>query len=296
MATDPIILQKAATLIEALPYIQRFRGKIIVVKYGGAAMTDPELRKQVIQDVVLLKLVGFKPVIVHGGGKEINAWLKKVGKVPNFINGRRVTDAETMEIVEMVLNKVNKDLVSLVNALGVKGIGISGKDGGLIRVEKQLIDGIDYGYVGAIQEVNPKIICDLLDEDYLPVVSPISFNENYESYNLNADDAGCAVASALKAEKLAFMTDVEGVYRDFEDKSSLISEMTVTEAKEFIAGGMAGGGMIPKLQGCIAAINNGVSRVHILDGRVPHCLLLEIYTNKGIGTAILGNNEEKFGR
>ena len=273
MATDPIILQKAATLIEALPYIQRFRGKIIVVKYGGAAMTDPELRKQVIQDVVLLKLVGFKPVIVHGGGKEI-----------------------TMEIVEMVLNKVNKDLVSLVNALGVKGIGISGKDGGLIRVEKQLIDGIDYGYVGAIQEVNPKIICDLLDEDYLPVVSPISFNENYESYNLNADDAGCAVASALKAEKLAFMTDVEGVYRDFEDKSSLISEMTVTEAKEFIAGGMAGGGMIPKLSNCINAIENGVSRVHILDGRTPHCLLLEFFTNKGIGTAIRKDGEEAFNK
>ncbi len=296
MAMDPMILQKAETLIEALPYIQRFNRKIIVVKYGGAAMTDKNLQKQVIQDVVLLKLVGFKPVIVHGGGKEISTWVRRSGKEPVFVNGLRVTDAETMEIAEMVLNKVNKDLVSLINAMGIKACGISGKDGGLMKVEKRLINGQDYGFVGAVKEVNPKIILDLLDRDYLPVVCPISFDGAYQTYNVNADDAACAVAAALNAEKLAFLTDVEGVYKDFEDKDSLISEMTVSEAKEFIQSGLAGGGMLPKIANCVDAIDKGVSRVHILDGRTPHCLLLEIFTNKGIGTAIRKDTEEAFNK
>lgn len=288
------IMEKAQVLIEALPYIQRFNRKIIVVKYGGSAMVDDELKKSVIQDVTLLKLVGFKPIIVHGGGKEISKWVGKVGMEPEFVNGLRKTDAATMEIAEMVLNKVNKSLVQMVQELGVNAIGISGKDGGMLKVEKKLSNGQDIGYVGEITEVNPKALYDLLEKDFLPIVCPIGMDENFETYNINADDAACAIARAVQAEKLAFLTDIEGVYRDPEDKTSLISELTVSEAKELIGGGTIGGGMLPKLNNCIDAIENGVSRVHILDGRIAHCLLLEIFTNKGIGTAILGDSEEKF--
>ena len=288
------IMEKAQVLIEALPYIQRFSRNIIVVKYGGSAMVDEDLKKQVIQDVTLLKLVGFKPIIVHGGGKEISRWVGKVGKEPEFINGLRKTDAETMEIAEMVLNKVNKSLVSLVEGLGVLSIGISGKDGGLLKVKKKYSDGKDIGFVGEITEVNPKILYDLLEKDFLPIVCPIGMDEDSNSYNINADDAACAIARAVSAEKLAFLTDIEGVYKDPDDKSTLISELTVSDAKKLITDGFIGGGMLPKLNNCIDAIDNGVSRVHILDGRIAHCLLLEIFTNKGIGTAILGDKEEKF--
>ena len=288
------IMEKAQVLIEALPYIQRFNRKIIVVKYGGSAMVDEDLKKQVIQDVTLLKLVGFKPIIVHGGGKEISRWVEKVGKEPEFINGLRKTDAETMEIAEMVLNKVNKSLVSLVEGLGVLSIGISGKDGGLLKVKKKYSDGKDIGFVGEITEVNPKILYDLLEKDFLPIVCPIGMDEDSNSYNINADDAACAIARAVSAEKLAFLTDIEGVYKDPDDKSTLISELTVSDAKKLITDGFIGGGMLPKLNNCIDAIDNGVSRVHILDGRIAHCLLLEIFTHKGIGTAILGDKEEKF--
>ena len=288
------IMEKAQVLIEALPYIQRFNRKIIVVKYGGSAMVDEDLKKQVIQDVTLLKLVGFKPIIVHGGGKEISRWVGKVGKEPEFINGLRKTDAETMEIAEMVLNMVNKSLVSLVEGLGVLSIGISGKDGGLLKVKKKYSDGKDIGFVGEITEVNPKILYDLLEKDFLPIVCPIGMDEDSNSYNINADDAACAIARAVSAEKLAFLTDIEGVYKDPDDKSTLISELTVSDAKKLITDGFIGGGMLPKLNNCIDAIDNGVSRVHILDGRIAHCLLLEIFTNKGIGTAILGDKEEKF--
>ena len=294
MMMDPVIMAKAQTLIEALPYIQRFSKKIIVVKYGGAAMVDEALKKQVIQDVVLLKSVGFKPVIVHGGGKEISSWVRKSGKEPQFVNGLRVTDAETMEIAEMVLNRVNKGLVQMVNELGVRACGISGKDGELLQVQKRLVDGRDCGFIGAITKVDPEIICDLLERDYLPVICPIGSDAEYRTYNINADDAACAIASALRAEKLAFMTDVEGVYRNFEDKDSLISEMTVREARALIESGLLGGGMLPKLSNCVEAIEQGVSRVHILDGRIPHCLLLEFFTNKGIGTAIRLDAEEAF--
>ena len=294
MNIESDIMRKAEVLIEALPYIQRFNRKIIVVKYGGSAMVDEELKRRVIQDVVLLKLVGFKPIIVHGGGKEISRWVNKVGMEPHFINGLRVTDAPTMEIAEMVLNKVNKSLVQLVNELGVKAVGISGKDGMMLKCEKKYSNGEDIGYVGEITEVNPKVIYDLLEKDFLPIICPIGFDEDYMSYNINADDAACAIARAVKAEKLAFLTDVEGVYRDFNDKNSLMSEMTVDEAQEFVKSGSLGGGMLPKLQNCIDAIENGVSRVHILDGRIPHCLLLEIFTNKGIGTAMLKDGGERF--
>lgn len=294
MEMDPIIMQKAATLIEALPYIQRFNRKIIVVKYGGSAMVDEKLKRQVIQDVVLLKLTGFKPIIVHGGGKEISRWVGKVGMEPHFVNGLRVTDDDTMEIAEMVLNKVNKSLVQLVNELGVNAVGISGKDGMMLKCKKKYSGGEDIGFVGEVEEVNPKIIYDLLEKDFLPIICPIGFDENFLSYNINADDAACAIARAVRAEKLAFLTDVEGVYRDFEDKNSLISEITLHEAQEFVAGGGLGGGMLPKLQNCIDAIQEGVSRVHILDGRIPHCLLLEIFTKRGIGTAIVNDREEHY--
>ena len=286
-------LEKANVLIEALPYIQRFNRKVIVVKYGGSAMTDEALKQKVIQDVTLLKLVGFKPIIVHGGGKEISKWVGKIGKQPEFINGLRVTDAETMEVAEMVLGKVNKSLVQLVESLGVRAIGISGKDGGLLKVEKKYSQGEDIGFVGEIKEVDAQILYDLLEKDFLPIVCPVGMDEEFQTYNINADDAACAIARAMKAEKLAFLTDIEGVYKDPKDPSTLISELPV-EAKKLIEEGYIGGGMLPKLNNCMDAIEHGVSRVHILDGRIPHCLLLEIFTNKGIGTAILQKEEKRY--
>lgn len=286
------IRKKAEVLIEALPYIQQFNRKIIVVKYGGSAMSDEELEKNVIKDVTLLKLVGFKPIIVHGGGKAISRWVEKVGKKPEFINGLRVTDEETMEIAEMVLGRVNKKLVSMVEELGVSAVGISGKDGGLLQVEKKYSDGQDIGFVGDVKKVNPKLLYDLIDSDYLPIVSPVGLDENCQTYNINADDAACAVARAVGADKLVFLTDVEGLYRDFSDKASFISRITASGAEELLENGFIGGGMLPKLQNCTAAVKGGVNRVHILDGRIPHCLLLEIFTDHGIGTAIVGDGEE----
>ncbi len=286
--------EKANVLIEALPYIQRFNRKIIVVKYGGSAMTDEELKKNVIKDVTLLKLVGFKPIIVHGGGKEISRWVTKTGMEPRFINGLRVTDADTMEIAEMVLGKVGKQLVTMVEELGVKAVSVSGKDGMLLQCKKKYSNGEDIGFVGDITNVNPKVLFDLIEKDYLPIVSPIGMDENFQSYNINADDAACAIAREVKAEKLAFLTDVEGVYKDPKDKSTLISELRVSEAKALMDEGYIGGGMLPKLNNCIDAIDHGVSRVHILDGRILHCLLLEIFTNKGIGTAILNDTDDKY--
>lgn len=287
-------LDKAEVLIEALPYIQRFNRKIIVVKYGGSAMIDEELKEHVIQDVTLLKLVGFKPIIVHGGGKEISKWVGKVGMEPEFVNGLRVTDEATMELAEMVLGKVNKSLVQLVESLGVRAIGISGKDGGLLKVEKKLADGEDIGFVGDVKEVNADILYDLLEKDFLPIVCPVGLDDEFNTYNINADDAACAIARAVKAEKLAFLTDIEGVYKDPKDPDTLISELRVSAGKQLMEEGYIGGGMLPKLQNCIDAIENGVSRVHILDGRIPHCLLLEIFTNKGIGTAILNSDESRY--
>ena len=287
-------LKKAQVLVEALPYIQKFNRKIIVVKYGGSAMVDEELKRKVIQDVVLLKLVGFKPIIVHGGGKEISKWVTKTGGEAKFVNGLRVTDEPTMEIAEMVLNRVNKSLVALIEELGVKACGISGKDGGMHKVEKKLSGGEDIGYVGEVKSVDATIIHSLLKDDFLPVICPVGYDASFHSYNINADDAACAIARAVNAEKLAFLTDIEGVYRDYNDKSTLISELSTSEAKELLSGGTIGGGMLPKLGNCIEAIENGVSRVHILDGRIPHCLLLEIFTNKGIGTAILSDDAERF--
>lgn len=286
-------LEKAKVLVEALPYIQKFNRKIIVVKYGGSAMTNEALKRKVIEDVTLLKLVGFKPIVVHGGGKEISNWVAKTGKEPQFINGLRVTDEETMEIAEMVLGKVNKSLVQLVESLGVRAIGISGKDGGLLKVEKKYSDGKDIGFVGEIKTVNSSVLRDLLEKDFLPIVCPVGLDDEWNTYNINADDVACAIAKAMDAEKLAFLTDMEGIYKDPCNPSTLISELQVTDAKELLESGCIGGGMLPKLHSCIDAIENGVSRVHILDGRIPHCLLLEIFTNKGIGTAILKEGENK---
>ena len=279
--------EKAGVLIEALPYIQQFNRRIIVVKYGGSAMTSDELRENVIKDVTLLKLVGFKPIIVHGGGKEISSWVSKVGMKSEFINGLRVTDADTMEIAEMVLNKVNKDLVRYVEYLGVRAVGVSGKDGGLLKVKKKYSDGQDIGFVGEITEVDPKILFDLLEKDFLPVVAPTGLDSDYNTFNINADDAACAIAKAVNAEKLAFLTDIEGLYKDINDRSSFISRITADEAEELLNSGYIGGGMIPKLGNCIDAVRNGVNNVHILDGRILHCLLLEVFTNKGIGTVMV---------
>ena len=281
------VMKKAEVLIEALPYIQKFNGKVIVVKYGGSAMSNEELQKNVIKDVTLLKLVGFKPIIVHGGGKEISRWVEKTGKEAKFINGLRVTDDETMEIAEMVLGRVNKRLVTMVEELGVKAVGLSGKDGKMLKVEKKYSEGQDIGYVGNITEVNPDIIYDLLEKGYLPIVSPIGLGEDFATYNINADDAACAIAKAIQADKLVFLTDIEGLYKDINDKSSFISKITAKDADALIEEGFIGGGMLPKLSNCTSAVASGVNRVHILDGRIPHCLLLEIFTNEGVGTAIV---------
>ena len=281
------VMKKAEVLIEALPYIQKFNGKVIVVKYGGSAMSNEELQKNVIKDVTLLKLVGFKPIIVHGGGKEISRWVEKTGKEAKFINGLRVTEDETMEIAEMVLGRVNKRLVTMVEELGVKAVGLSGKDGKMLKVEKKYSEGQDIGYVGNITEVNPDIIYDLLEKGYLPIVSPIGLGEDFATYNINADDAACAIAKAIQADKLVFLTDIEGLYKDINDKSSFISKITAKDADALIEEGFIGGGMLPKLSNCTSAVASGVNRVHILDGRIPHCLLLEIFTNEGVGTAIV---------
>lgn len=286
------VLYKAEVLIEALPYIQKFNRNIIVVKYGGSAMVDENLQKSVIQDVTLLKLVGFKPILVHGGGKEISSWVKKVGKEAQFINGLRVTDAETMEIAEMVLNKVNKRLVTMVQSLGIKAAGVTGKDGGLLKVNKKYSGGQDIGFVGDVKEVDPKILLDLLEKDFLPIVAPIGYDDNFETYNINADDAACAIAKAVGAEKLAFLTDIEGLYKDVDDKSTFISRLTASDADKLINDGYIGGGMLPKLANCTSAIRGGVNRVHILDGRIAHCLLLEIFTNSGIGTMIMHDEDQ----
>ena len=283
--------KKAEVLIEALPYIQKFNRKIIVVKYGGSAMSDEELQRHVIQDVTLLKLVGFKPIIVHGGGKAISSWVRKTGKEAQFINGLRVTDKETMEIAEMVLGRVSKNLVTMVEELGVKAVGISGKDSAMLKVKKRLSGGQDIGYVGEITKVDPKILFDMMDHDYLPIVAPIGLDDQFETYNINADEAACAIAKAVGADKLVYLTDVEGLYRNFEDKSSFISRISVTEAEELIANGMIGGGMLPKLSNCTDAVRGGVKRVHILDGRVPHSILLEIFTNKGNGTMFYDDSD-----
>lgn len=281
---------KAETLIEALPYIRDFNGKKVVVKYGGSAMLDEKRQESLIKDVALLKLVGMQPIIVHGGGKEISKWLGYMGKESKFVEGLRVTDEETMEVAEMVLNKVNKHLVQMMEKLGVKAAGISGKDGGTMLCDRKTVNGQDIGFVGEVKSVNSDLIDTLIEKDFIPIIAPIGMDEKYQAYNINADDAASAVAKCIHAEKLAFMTDIDGVCMDPDDPETLISVLSLDEAKDLIENGTIGGGMIPKIRNCVEAVEQGVSRVHILDGRREHCLLLEFFTRKGIGTAIIDNH------
>lgn len=276
---------KAKILIESLPYIQLFRGKIIVIKYGGSAMLNEELQKSLIRDVALLHSIGFQTIIVHGGGKDIDKWLKVVNIEREFQNGLRVTNSDTMKIVEMVLNKISKDIVGMLCEFGVQACSISGKDGKMLQVKAR--DSENLGYVGEIIRVDTALVNTILQSGFVPVICPVGIGCDYKSYNVNADDAACAIAEALHAEKLVFLSDIEGVYEDYNNKDSFFSELSLHEAQNLIDTGKVSGGMIPKLQSCIHAIHNGVSRVHILDGRMQHCLLLEFLTNRGIGTAIL---------
>lgn len=274
-------LEKANVLIEALPYIRKFNSKIILIKYGGSAMENEELKHCVMQDIALLKLVGLKPIIVHGGGKDISAMCEKLGVKSEFKNGLRVSDKATTEVASMVLNHINKNLVHSLQNLGVKAIGLCGKDGALLECVKK---DENLPFVGTIQKVNSKILEELLEKDFLPIIAPIGMDENFNTYNINADDAACAIAKALRAEKLAFLTDTAGLYEDFNDKNSLISKISLEQAK--ILAPKIEDGMHVKLKSCIDACENGVKKVHILDGRVKHSLLLEFFTDEGIGTLV----------
>ena len=288
-------INKAEILVEALGYMQKYEGDIVVIKYGGSAMTNEIIKKSVLKDIAVLKSVGLKPIIVHGGGKDINRMLDRVQIKSEFKNGLRVTDRDTLEIAEMVLSgKINKGLVTHLEQIGTHAVGLSGKDGNMITVEKVMPQGEDIGFVGKITHVDTTLINTLLDQGYTPIISTIGLDEKYHAYNINADDAACAIAEAVHAEKLVFLSDIEGVYKDKDDPDTLISELHVHEAEKLIGDGYVGGGMIPKLQNCIDAIEEGVNRVHILDGRIPHSLLLEIFTNKGIGTAILREDGETY--
>lgn len=282
--TDPDL--QAEVLSQALPYIRRFAGATLVIKYGGAAMLDDDLKRAVIRDLALMRFVGINPILVHGGGPEVSEAMRKMGKEPEFIGGLRVTDAETMEIVEMVLTgKTNKSIVSLLNAEGLNAVGLSGKDANLLVAVRETSRG-DIGYVGRITHVHPGIVHTLTAAGYVPVISSVATGQDGASYNVNADTAAGELAVALGAKKLILMTDVEGVYRDFSDKTSLISELTAAEARRLIHSGAMEEGMIPKLEACVDAVEDGVERAHIIDGRRPHSLLIEIFTDAGIGTMI----------
>lgn len=277
--------RRAEVLIEALPYIRRFLGKVVVVKYGGAAMEDERLKREVMRDMALLRFVGMKVVLVHGGGKEISYWMAKVGKEPKFVKGLRVTDEETMEIVEMVLvGKVNKSLVTLLNEQGAKAVGLCGKDANLLLCER--VKEPDLGLVGCVVEVRREILDALLEEEFVPVVATVGTDGKGGTLNVNADHAAAEVAVALKAAKLVVMTDVKGIMRDPRDEGTLISELSVSEAGRLVEEGVVEKGMIPKVEACVRAIRGGVERAHIIDGKVPHALLMEIFTDEGIGTMI----------
>lgn len=287
---------KAEILMDALPYIQEFYGTIVVIKYGGNAMINEALKENVMRNVALMKFVGIQPILVHGGGPEITGFLKKVGKESSFVSGLRVTDEETVEIAEMVLDgKLNSEIVSLLNLRGVRAVGLSGKDAGLIKAKKKLaavyeshaVREVDIGYVGEVTAVDTRIITDLLQQDYVPVIAPIGMGEHGESYNINADYVAAEIAGALRAEKLLLLTDVEGVYKDFADKSSLISQLHLEEAKAYIRSGVIDGGMIPKVEACLRALEAGAHKAHIIDGRLDHSIILEIFTSRGIGTMVL---------
>ena len=285
----------AEILVEALPYIQEFYGKTVVVKYGGNAMINDELKEKVMQDIALMKYTGINVVIVHGGGPEITGFLKKLGKETSFVSGLRVTDEETVEIAEMVLaGKINSEIVMLLNRRGVRAVGISGKDADLIHAEKKLATvyeqgektKVDIGYVGKTKKIDIRIVKDLISSGYVPVIAPIGVGEDGESYNINADYVAADIAGALKAEKLLLLTDTEGVYKDFNDKSSFISTLTASEAREYIKSGVIAGGMVPKVEACLRTLQGGTGKAHIIDGRLPHSIILELFTASGIGTQV----------
>ncbi|MDD3270077.1 MAG: acetylglutamate kinase [Syntrophomonadaceae bacterium] len=280
-------MEKAEILVEALPYIKDFYGKRVVIKYGGAAMTDCELKQKVMQDIVLMKYVGMHPIVVHGGGPEINRMLSRLDIKSQFIDGLRVTDQDTMEIVEMVLGgKVNKEIVAGINASGGKAIGISGKDGNLIEAGPIDADGT-MGFVGEVLRINPQIIETVIENGYIPVIAPIGMGSAQESYNINADLVAAAIAVAMKADKLVLLTDVPGLMMDPKDSASLISILRISELDDYIERGIVAGGMLPKVKCCEEAVTGGVGRTHIIDGRVPHSILLEIFTDEGIGTMVV---------
>jgi len=289
------LIEKANILIESLPFIRSFYGKTFVIKYGGAAQTDDELKDSFARDVALLNFIGIRPVIVHGGGPRISETMKKMGKEPTFVQGQRVTDRETMDIVEMVLGGlINKEIVALINSHGGKAVGLSGKDGGLIKAKKKLLrksvqsgeeEAIDIGLVGEVETVDPSILNSLEKDGFIPVISPIGAGSGGETFNINADYVACSLASALSAEKLILLTDVQGI---IDKKGTVITTLRKKDVKRLMDEGTVSGGMIPKVQACTQALDHGVQKTHIVDGRVAHCLLLEIFTKEGIGTEIVG--------
>lgn len=289
-----MVIDKAAVLAEALPYIRRFSGKTVVIKYGGAAMAAADLKDAVMQDIALMKYVGMNPIVVHGGGPEVSNMSKKMGIESRFVDGLRVTDAPTMEIAQMVLvGKTNREIVTHLNRHGIRAIGLSGQDAGLIKATRHMHTSIktgevvDLGFVGDVASIDTTVLETLTKNDFVPVISPIGMGPNGESYNINADTVAGEVAAALKAEKLVLLTDVEGVRADKDDPGSLLSRVTMQEIQSWMARGKLEGGMIPKLECCLTALEAGVNRVHIIDGRVPHSLLLEIFTDKGVGTMVI---------
>ena len=285
---DFSLTDRAQVLVEALPYIQKYYQKTVVVKYGGNAMISEDLRKAVISDIILLKLVGINVVVVHGGGPEINEMLKKTGKESKFVNGLRYTDEETMDIVQMVLcGKVNKNLVATLNRSGGSAIGLCGLDGGMLQAVRRMDNGVDYGLVGDITHVNPKPILDAIADGFIPVISTVAQGRDAEtSYNVNADTAAAKIAMAVGAEKLILLTDIRGLLRDRNDESTLISQVRLADVPGLVKDGIIAGGMIPKVDCCVEAVRNGVHRTHILDGRIPHSILIEVLTHAGIGTMI----------
>ena len=292
--TQNQLIEKADVLIQALPYIQKLSGKTVVIKYGGNAMLNDELTEKILQDITLLKYVGVNPIVVHGGGPEINSLLGKLGIESEFVNGLRVTSAETIDVVQMVLTgKINKDIVAKLNALGGKAIGICGKDANLIEVvKKEPVNGVDLGFVGSIVKINTKLLELLSQDEYIPVIAPIGVGPGGQSFNINADTVAGEIAAQLKAEKLMFLTDIDGIRNDPKNPDTLISHISKNEIERLIAAGVIDGGMIPKVQSCINAVNNGVRRTHILDGTIPHPILLEVFTIKGIGTMVTSDESE----
>lgn len=282
-------VMRAEVLNEALPYIQKYYGKTVVVKYGGNAMINPELKKAVMSDIILLSLVGVKVVLVHGGGPEISGMLNKLGIESKFVNGLRYTDKDTAEVVQMVLSgKTNKDLVSLIGVSGGKAIGMCGIDGGMIKVKKLEEDGTDYGYVGEIISVDPSAIKKTLEEDYIPVIATVGVDDEGQVYNINADTAAAEIAASLKAENIITLTDIPGLMRDVNDKSSLIPQIHLNEIESLIESGVIYGGMIPKIKSCEKAIRSGVKKAVMIDGRIPHSIIIEMFSSAGIGTLISG--------